>query len=204
MALSVPHLRASATVIALAVALGCGSGSSPSAPSAPGAPSTPGAPSAPSAVSDLAISSRVGDGIGNGQQVHLTASDSRFRVQQIPSQGALQISIDANDNRTWWQVWIGAPAGQALQAGVYENSERYTSLPGARPRLTVNADGRGCDGEGRFTITNLTHRGILMLSNGTSTPALYQLVMSFEHRCRTTSAPGLTGTLTLFEPTTFG
>ena len=203
MALNVP-LRTSATVIALALALGCG-GSSPSAPSTPGAPSSPSAPSAPSgAGSDLAIGSRAGDWIGNGQQVHLTASDSRFRVQQIPSQGALQISIDALDNHTWWQVWIGAPAGQALQAGAYENAERYTSVPGARPRLSVNADGRGCDGEGRFTITNLTHRGILLLSNGTSTPAVYQLVMSFEHRCRTSSAPGLTGTLTLFEPVTFG
>lgn len=189
MALSTP-LRLPATAFALSVALGCGS--------------SPSAPSGVSGGSDLVITSRAGDGIGNGQHVHLTASDARFKVQQIPHQGALQISIDALDNHTWWQVWIGAPTGQALQVGAYENAERYTSVPGARPRLTVNADGRGCNGEGRFDITTLTHRGILMLSNGTSTPAVSQLVISFEHRCRESSAPGLTGTLTLVEPMTFG
>ena len=189
MALSM-SLRVAATAAALAVALGCGA--------------SPSAPSTPSAASDLAVTSRAGDWIGNGKQVHLTASDSRFKVRQIPGQGGLQISIDAIDNRTWWTVDIGAPVGQALQAGAYENAERYTSVPGARPRLSVSSDGRGCDGEGRFTITTLTHRGTLALSNGTSTPALYQLVMTFEHRCRDSSAPGLTGTLTLFEPMTFG
>jgi len=189
MALNVP-LRLSATAIALVLALGCGS--------------SPSGPSTQTGASDLVISSRAGDWIGNGQHVHLTASDARFKVRQIPQQGALQISIDAIDNHTWWQASIGAPAGQALQVGAYENAERYTSVPGVRPRLSIDADGRGCDGEGRFTITTLTHRGLLMLSNGTSTPALYQLVMSFEHRCRDSSAPGLTGTLTLVEPVTFG
>jgi hypothetical protein len=144
----------------------------------------------------LSIVSSPGDGIGLGRSYRFTAADATLTQQQVfyNYKTSIIIVVQSNDRRSYWTVYMGAPAGQQRQVGTYQNTERW--LPGERnrPRFTVEGDFRACgENEGRFEIRTLTYRGPYTNSGGVAVPLIERLHAFFTHRCTATSAPGLTG-----------
>jgi hypothetical protein len=91
---------------------------------------------------------------------------------------------------------MGAPAGQELQLGTYENARYWSAVVAPRPRFSLSGDGRACgESEGRFEIRTLTYRGTTRNSAGETVPLLERLHVLFAQRCSATSAPGLNGEL---------
>jgi len=147
--------------------------------------------------SELSFISQPGDGIGGGRTYHFTSDTARFTHAIDPSPpGSIIIDVQSKDLASFWTVWLGAPAGQQLQVGTYDNAESWTSIPVARPRFSLSGDGRACGGsEGRFVIQTLTYGASVPVSSGAMVPTIERLVVSFAQRCTATSAPGLTGEL---------
>ena len=54
--------------------------------------------------------------------------------------------------------------------------------------------------EARFVIHELTYNGTIRISTLEDVPVIKRLHVSFEARCTTTSAPGLSGELALIAP----
>jgi hypothetical protein len=164
-----------------------------------------GSPTSPSDAvqqSLLSIDSPPTEPLTNGISHRFTTENAAFRIETLdPARGALTVLIRRLDTQAIWRVYLGAPAGQSLQVGVYENAERFTSIPVSRPRFTLNGAGRDCGGsEGRFVIQQLVYQGTSTTSTGQPTPAVRRLHVSFAQRCTATSAPGLTGELWFVEP----
>jgi hypothetical protein len=173
-----------AGVLALAAA-GCGS-SSPSSPS-PMAPALP-------QQSELTFSSASINDVGLGRTYRFTQSDSTFQDTRSAAPGSIVFNVDTNDRRSWWTLRLGAPAGQELRVGTYENAEWYTAAAGSRPRFDLSGEGRACGPlEARFEIRTLTYRGTVTVGTGATLPVIDRLHVIFSQRCTATSAPGLTG-----------
>jgi hypothetical protein len=169
--------------LVLGFTFGCGESSSPTSPTALPQQSL------------LSFTSSPGDWIGGGRSYRFTAADAKFTQQvayNYPT--SIVITVQSNDRQSYWNLYMGAPAGQELRAGTYENAERWLPLVLNRPRFTLEGDGRGCiETESRFEIRTLTYQGTYTNTSGPTVPLIDRLHVFFTHRCTETSAPGLTG-----------
>jgi hypothetical protein len=183
-------LIASSTAAMLLTA--CGKSPTGPSPSGPGSAST-------STASSIEINSPAGDPVGGGQRSQFSTTTARFQINQ-PSPGAILAVVSPNNGGPQWLVYLGAPGEEILEAATYENTEPYIPGHSVRARLSVMGNGRLCEGDGRFTISRMVFDGTTRTSDGNIVPAVSELTVSFENRCRQTPAPGLSGTLVLVRP----
>jgi hypothetical protein len=136
--------------------------------------------------------SQQGDWVGGGQTYRYTAETANFTQIHIPPYGAtVAVLVQSKDFRSSWYVALGAPVGQPLQLGSYTRATG--SAAEGRPMFSLFGDGRGCESEGAFTIRELS-LGEPSLDSP-SVRLINRLHVSFEQRCTSSSAPGLSGEL---------
>ncbi len=186
------------TRFALALAVLCLSACS----DGPTTPSSQPSQSPPPQQSSLVVVSQPGDPFGLGRTYRFTPDIATFTHDVDQSnRGAIVINVASNDRQSYWTVRMGPPAGQQLGVGTYERAEWFTALAGSNPRFSLSGDGRACAGlEARFVIHELTYNGTIRISALEDVPVIKRLHVSFEARCTTTSAPGLSGELALIAP----
>jgi len=64
------------------------------------------------------------------------------------------IELRVGEFPTGWTIDLGAPRGQRLTPGTYENASRYPfNLFGDKPGISVAGERRGCDDIGSFVVT---------------------------------------------------
>jgi hypothetical protein len=137
--------------------------------------------------------SQQGDWIGGGQTYRYTAETANFTQVYIPPYGAtVAVLVQSKDFRSSWYIALGAPVGQPLQVGSYARATGY-AIEG-RPMFSLFGDGRGCESEGAFSIRELS-LGEPALDSSPNVRVINRLHVSFEQRCTSSSAPGLTGEL---------
>jgi len=135
-----------------------------------------------------------GDVVGGGRSYRFTSADARF-TSDVSSPGSIVVNVQSNDLRSYWSLRMGAPAGQELRVGTYENAEVWTSLARSRPRFTISGGVTCSDSEARFEIRTLTYGGTRTIATGATVLLIERLHVFFAQRCTDTSAPGLTGEL---------
>jgi hypothetical protein len=143
----------------------------------------PGSIPVPTSGSFLYMNSEPGDYIGQGIEQLYTSADSSITGQLSSDGNLFSVSVIQGAYDHWWYVYLGAPAGQQLAVGSYENAERWPFNSYGTPALSVDGDGRGCNTlTGRFDVTDLQRAptGELLVFDATfeqhcegGTPALY-------------------------------
>jgi hypothetical protein len=127
----------------------------------------------------LAMSSQVGDYIGQGQQYLITLSDGTF----TPSNSANVVTFWVSNGDGWTTDFAGPTTAQ-LGKGDYQNAQRYPFQPQGTPGLSIYGAGRGCNTlTGNFQVLQAAYN-----SGG----ALQDFSANFEQHCEGAS-PALFG-----------
>lgn len=96
-----------------------------------------------------------GDYIGQGAEVTFTGSDGTFGVANTFNNGILA-TFNAPAFVHNWTLGLTATGGAVLQAGAYENAERWPFQTTGHPGLSFFGDGRGCNTlTGRFVVLEI-------------------------------------------------
>jgi hypothetical protein len=124
-----------------------------------------------------------GDYIAGGVNRTYLNSTSTFQVYGNTNAVHLSVSGLGDD----WSVDLAAPAGEALQVGVYANATRYPFEATGQPGVAVYGDGRGCNNDyGAFVI-----KAIRFDPSGN----VIELSAVLVQHCESPTAPALTAVI---------
>lgn len=108
-------------------------------------------------VTSLTLNSDPGDYIGAGQFLFFTPVDGTFNASQNYDQG-VSLSFGTADFSQWWNLDFAAPNSQLLTVGTYSGATRFPFQASNEPGLSVDGDGRGCNGlTGSFTVLEVSY-----------------------------------------------
>jgi hypothetical protein len=128
------------------LALAAPYGPSPHTPAPPGHP-----PSPTPGTTTFALSSDVGDYIGQGQSATYTLANALFTV--VPSASGITVGVKPSSSNSSWTLDLRAPEGLQLLPGIYEAATRYPFQSPVAPGLSFSGMGRGCNTlTGRFVV----------------------------------------------------
>lgn len=128
-----------------------------------------------------------GDYLGQGKRYEYTRDNAIIDAYGSPPES---VRIVIKDATTYWDVQLGAPRGQALAPGTYENAFRLVERTPDQPSIDVSGNGRACTTSGRFTVQSLTFGPYYYVET---------FVATFEMRCSNSPAPML-GEIAVFNP----
>ncbi|NDQ56372.1 MAG: hypothetical protein GZ088_04765 [Acidipila sp.] len=102
----------------------------------------------------LAMSSQLGDYIGQGQLLLFTMADGAFSPS-VNFDNGVSVVLRALD---FWQLDFAGPIHAILTTGNYNNAARFPFQPLGTPGLSVSGAGRGCNTlTGSFTVVDASY-----------------------------------------------
>ena len=126
----------------------------------------------------------------------LRGQSRRFTPDQTPFWAGVDcfenhIEVRVGTFPDQWTVSLGAPRGQRLTRGAYENATTYpfNQFAGGTG-IRVGGEGRGCDDVGRFDVWEASFN---------ASGSVERFHATFEHRCER-FADALVGEITLLNP----
>ena len=136
------------------------------------------------------FASASGDYIGQGKSGTYRTRDARFTANTCRGNQVLTVDVRINSTE-YWSLNFMAPQG-ALTPGTYVDNSTGAPVAG-QPSFSVSSSGRGCNGVGRFVVTEADYFGNALMG------FVNRFRATFEQRC-TAGAPLLTGEISLIYP----
>jgi len=127
------------------------------------------------AMSVLAMSSRPGDAIGQGQQYLFTIANGTITATR-GTDNAVTVNVVNGDN---WKAAFAAPNKTTLTPGNYPNAGNYPLQPAGSPGLNVSGAGRSCIAKGNFQALKASY-------NTDGSPKVF--ATNFEQHCGNAAA----------------
>jgi subtilisin family serine protease len=102
---------------------------------------------------NFTLNSQPGDYIGLGQHIVRTSIGATMNLSTQFGEGAYIFYQTFTPSYSSWSFNFGAPGGQVLTPGVYEQATRWPFQLSTVPGLDVSGDGRGCNMlTGRYVV----------------------------------------------------
>lgn len=118
--------------------------------------------------------SEAGDYIGGGAEVSFNDSDGSFTVSTNYDNGA-SLAFHTPNYEHWWYLDLAAANNADMQAGVYQNAQRFPFQESGLPGLAFSGDGHGCNTlSGKFNVLEIVRD-----ANGD----ISKLAVDFEQHC---------------------
>lgn len=110
-------------------------------------------------LTQMTFSGPVGEPISHGQVNHYTPADGVFTVQHDgDTSGGIYVFFNTPEHEHFFLLQLGAPNGETLQVGTYDNALRFLGSNIASPRLSLGADGAGCaSSHGSFEVKDVAY-----------------------------------------------